>query len=48
MQALFSQASGPQHNDGVIGSASWVRSDAITLNGMAASLLHRLAKEVRG
>lgn len=47
MQALFSQASGPQHNDGAIGRASWVRSDAIALNGMTAALLHRLAEEVR-
>jgi hypothetical protein len=47
MRALFSQASGPQHNDGAIGSASWVRADAIALNGIAASLLHRLAEEVR-
>ncbi|MEU6351021.1 hypothetical protein ABZ896_17050 [Streptomyces sp. NPDC047072] len=47
IQAVFSQASGPQHNDGAIGSASWVRSDAIALNGMAASLLHRLAEEIR-
>ncbi|MEU6379583.1 hypothetical protein [Streptomyces sp. NPDC046909] len=47
MQTLFSQASGPQHNDGAIGSASWVRSDAIALNGMAASLLHRLAEQIR-
>jgi hypothetical protein len=46
VQALFSQASGPQHNDGAIGTASWVRSDAIALNGMVASLLHRLAEEV--
>ncbi|MFE4576815.1 condensation domain-containing protein [Streptomyces chartreusis] len=47
MQALFNQASGPQHNDGAISSALWVRSDAIALNGMAASLLHRLAETVR-
>ncbi|PKV88198.1 hypothetical protein [Streptomyces sp. TLI_146] len=47
LRALFNQASGPQHNDGPIGSAAWVRDDAITLNGMAASLLHRLAEEVR-
>ncbi|MEV3908672.1 hypothetical protein [Streptomyces canus] len=47
VRALFSQASGPQHNDGAIGSASWVRSDAIALNGMAASLLGRLAEAVR-
>ncbi|WP_055615175.1 hypothetical protein [Streptomyces phaeochromogenes] len=47
MQALFNQLSGPQHNDGAIASASWVRSDAITLNGMAASLLYRLAETVR-
>lgn len=47
VQAVFTQASGPQHNDGAIGSASWVRADAIALNGMAASLLHRLAEEVR-
>ncbi|MEV0906140.1 hypothetical protein [Streptomyces hokutonensis] len=47
VQALFNQASGPQHNDGAIGNASWVRADAIALNGMAASLLHRLAEEVR-
>jgi hypothetical protein len=47
VRGLFSQASGPQHNDGAIGSASWVRSDAIALNGMAASLFHRLAEEVR-
>ncbi|MER8156908.1 hypothetical protein [Streptomyces sp. NPDC094472] len=47
VQAVFTQASGPQHNDGAIGTASWVRSDAITLNGMAASLLHRLAETVR-
>ncbi|MGW3037445.1 hypothetical protein ACWDCB_40395 [Streptomyces sp. NPDC001178] len=47
IQALFNQASGPQHNDGAIASASWVRGDAIALNGMAASLLHRLVETVR-
>ncbi|MFJ2008436.1 hypothetical protein [Streptomyces chartreusis] len=44
-RALLGRASGPQPSDGVIGSGSWVRSDAIALNGMAASLLHRLAEE---
>jgi hypothetical protein len=46
VEGLFNQASGPQHADGVIASASWVRSDAIALNGMASPLMHRLADEI--
>lgn len=46
IQAVFNQASGPQHNDGAIAGAAWLRADAITLNAIAAALLHRIAAEV--
>lgn len=42
----FNQASGPQHSDGPMGRATWIRADAVTLTGMAASLMHRLAEEI--
>ncbi|MFD4243621.1 hypothetical protein ACFWP3_18790 [Streptomyces sp. NPDC058525] len=45
IQAAFSQASGPQHNDGAIASAAWTRADAVTLNALAAALLHRISSE---
>lgn len=48
LQKSFNQASGPQHTDGPIGRATWVRADAVSLTGMAASLMHRLAQEIRG
>jgi hypothetical protein len=47
LQRSFNQASGPQHTDGVIALATWVRADAVALTGMAASLMHRLAEEIR-
>ncbi|MFE9468589.1 hypothetical protein ACFYNW_34060 [Streptomyces virginiae] len=46
IQSAFNQASGPQHNDGAIASAAWTRADAVTLNALAAALLHRLAAEL--
>ncbi|MFD6469649.1 hypothetical protein [Streptomyces goshikiensis] len=45
IQAAFSQASGPQHNDGAIASAAWTRADAVTLNALAAALLHRISTD---
>jgi hypothetical protein len=47
LQKAFNQASGPQHTDGPIGRATWIRADAVSLHGMAASLMHRLAEEIR-
>lgn len=47
LQKSFNQASGVQHSDGVIALATWVRADAVSLTGMAASLMHRLAEEIR-
>jgi hypothetical protein len=47
LQKSFHQASGPQHAEGPIGRATWVRADAVSLTGMAASLMHRLAEEIR-
>lgn len=47
LQKAFNQASGPQHTDGAIGRATWVRADAVALTGMAASLMHRLEEEIR-
>jgi hypothetical protein len=47
LQKAFNQASGPQHTDGLIGRATWIRADAVSLTGMAASLMHRLAEEIR-
>ncbi|MDJ0346439.1 hypothetical protein QMK19_35715 [Streptomyces sp. H10-C2] len=47
LTTTFNQASGIQHNDGAIASATWVRADAVALTGMAASLMHRLASEIR-
>jgi hypothetical protein len=46
LQASFNQASGVQHSNGVIARATWVRADAVTLTGMAASLMHRIAEEI--
>ncbi|MFF8617165.1 hypothetical protein [Streptomyces sp. NPDC015350] len=46
IQAAFNQTSGPQHNDGAIASATWTRADAVTLNALAAALLHRLSAEL--
>lgn len=46
IQAAFTQASGPQHNDGAIASAAWTRADAVALNALAAALLHRLSSEL--
>jgi hypothetical protein len=47
LRKSFNQASGVQHSDGAIALASWVRADAVSLTGMAASLMHRLAEEIR-
>lgn len=46
LQKSFNQASGIQHAGGAIARATWVRSDAVTLTGLAASLMHRLAEEI--
>jgi hypothetical protein len=46
LQALFNQASGPQHVSGALRGATWVRADAVTLTGLAAAMLHQLAEEV--
>lgn len=46
LQKSMDQASGPQHAGGAIARATWVRADAISLTGMAASLMHRLAEEI--
>ncbi|MFI9788528.1 hypothetical protein ACIHEI_34190 [Kitasatospora sp. NPDC051984] len=47
IQGVFNQASGVQHQDGALARATWVRADAVALNGMAVSLLHRLAEELQ-
>jgi len=47
IQATYTQASGVQHQDGALARATWVRADAVALNGMAVSLMHRLAEEIR-
>ncbi|MDX2854436.1 hypothetical protein PV342_39720 [Streptomyces sp. PA03-3a] len=47
LQRSFNQASGIQHAGGAIARASWVRADAVSLTGMAASLMHRLSEEIR-
>ncbi|MFF7459398.1 hypothetical protein [Kitasatospora sp. NPDC008115] len=46
IQRVFNQASGVQHQDGALARATWVRADAVALNGMAVSLMHRLAGEL--
>ncbi|MFD8483593.1 hypothetical protein [Kitasatospora sp. NPDC059673] len=46
IQGVFNQASGVQHQDGALARATWVRADAVALNGMAVSLLHRVAEEL--
>ncbi|MFJ9847734.1 hypothetical protein ACIRYZ_46440 [Kitasatospora sp. NPDC101155] len=46
IQAAYTQASGVQHQDGALAGATWVRADAVALNGMAVSLMHRLAEEL--
>jgi hypothetical protein len=46
LQALFNQASGPQHTSGALRGARWVRADAVALTGLAAAMLHRLAEEI--
>lgn len=47
IQAAYTQASGVQHQDGVLARATWMRADAVALNGMAVSLMHRLAEELQ-
>lgn len=46
LQKSMDQASGPQHAGGAIARATWVRADAVSLTGMAAALMHRLAEEI--
>jgi hypothetical protein len=47
IQASYNQTSGVQHQDGALAQAVWVREDAVAMNGMAVSLMHRLAHELR-
>jgi hypothetical protein len=47
LQALHDQASGPQHDDGALRGASWLRPDAVTMLGTAASLMYRMAHQIR-